>query len=332
MLSKEKIYIDSCLAAFESRAHQERRHSFDFSVADINIRISILGDELVPELTEALNWGFAESKQQPDIEFYAVSGFPFPAPPWSAEEYQKGDLPATLSDGAVLAKFDFDSDTLNIFDRDRRIGIFWCKDIATLPVWEFGAPLRNLLTWALVDQSIYLVHAAGLSYGSQGYLVSGPSGAGKSTTTLACLADGFKAVGDDYCALSFRDGIKLYALYGFAKVVLGSIGASLIDLSQAKRERSDNKVHVPLAGSQLREIEVSAIVLPQVAERTGKPVLISPGSAMIRLGPSTIFQNSRLSQNVLAALGELLRRVPTYILEVGPDIANVPKAIRGIKP
>lgn len=332
MLSKEKLYIDRCLEAFESRAGQEQKHKFNFSIADLNIKISILGQPLVSEVMDALIWGCTESDLQADIEFYVVQGFPFPSPPWSIDEYQQHDLPAHLSDGAVLAKFDFENNSLSIFDRDRKIGIYWCQEVSSLSVWTYGAPLRNLFTWALLDQQIYLIHAAGVSTEGNGYLISGYSGAGKSTTTMACMADGFTTVGDDYCALSLKDGIKAYSLYGFAKVVLGSIGASLIDLSITKRERSDNKVHVPLGKNQVREIKIDAVVLPKVSAKTGSPVLISPGAALIRFAPSTIFQNALLSQHMLKAMGGLLSKVPTYLLEVGPDISNVSNAIRSIKP
>jgi hypothetical protein len=56
-------------------------------------------------------------------------------------------------------------------------------------------------------------------------------------------------------------------------------------------------------------------------------VPISPVEALKALAPSTLFQLIGASQKDLRAMAELVRKVPCYRLELGTDLAAIPRAI-----
>jgi hypothetical protein len=74
----------------------------------------------------------------------------------------------------------------------------------------------------------------------------------------------------------------------------------------------------------LRESPVRAIVLPRITGRT-RPRLrrASGGDGLLAGAPSTMFQLPGRAPDALGRLAELARRVPTFVLEVGAELAGV---------
>jgi hypothetical protein len=54
---------------------------------------------------------------------------------------------------------------------------------------------------------------------------------------------------------------------------------------------------------------------------------LSPAAALAALAPTTLLQHHPPQPNALAAMAELVRSVPTLSLELGSDLASVPRAI-----
>jgi hypothetical protein len=48
------------------------------------------------------------------------------------------------------------------------------------------------------------------------------------------------------------------------------------------------------------------------------------GAALAALAPSTIFQLHPPAGKALAYMGELVRKVPTFVLELGSDVETIP--------
>ena len=315
-------------ATAEVRGRSSEEH--DLVIADVRIRIMVAGSSLTTWLGGALNCRLEPSSGAADAQLFVATGYPFPPPPWAADDYINGHRIRHLVGGERLATFDVERRILNMYDHATTTGMFWCHDVADLPDWEFGAPLRSLLTWVLRHRNIHLVHAAAVGEPLVGgVLLAGRGGSGKSTTTLACVAAGMATAGDDYCAVSGGHP-NAYAIYGLAKVAPSSIAGSLVDLRTAHTPRADGKVHTSLGKSLCSELPLRAIVLPTVADRTGEPTCVSPRQALYRIAPNTMLQSELGGRELFAALAALVNSLPAYSLEVGPDLDRVVQTLRSL--
>ena len=77
-------------------------------------------------------------------------------------------------------------------------------------------------------------------------------------------------------------------------------------------------------GFPLRAILVSRVV-PGLGE--ARIANAPPLAGLAALAPSTVFQMHTRGQDSLARMRQLAELVPTYYLELGSDIASIPRAI-----
>ncbi len=270
-----------------------------------------------------------ETSQTPLATFYALSGWPFVPSPWKEDEFD-GVWIKNRSSGRFRATFDIEHRLLSLFDRQLHRGVFWCDAPERLPEWEQSAPMRSLVTWALQDEGISLVHAACVGEDGRGVLLCGRGGSGKSTTALACVRAGMQTAGDDYCAVALGAPPTVHGLFSLAKVFPNSIGAALVDLGSASAPRSDGKVHVSFGASMEPSFRATAIILPTV---TGGPVALrplAPRAAHHRIAPNTMVQTAHGGQQLFTAIASLARAVPTFELDLGHDLDDVVRAIRSV--
>ena len=87
------------------------------------------------------------------------------------------------------------------------------------------------------------------------------------------------------------------------------------------------KHRIDLRSRITRSQEVRAIVLPELAEQTGTPEPLAPAEALRRLTGGSMTVMTGAMQRSLAALRELLERLPAYTLAVGPDLERIPEVI-----
>jgi hypothetical protein len=75
-----------------------------------------------------------------------------------------------------------------------------------------------------------------------------------------------------------------------------------------------------------------AVVIPRVTPGLVEARLLeaSRAAGMTALAPSTVFQMHTKGQDSLVRVRRLVERVPSYVLELGSDIASIPRAIRGL--
>jgi hypothetical protein len=266
----------------------------------------------------------------PDIEIFAVEGRGLINLPWDVGEAADNvGIESGWTEG-VRATYSSDYSTLSMFDRANKRGLFWVKSAKDVPEWEFGAPLRNILTWAFVDQGLHVVHAAGVGVSDTGVMISGPGGAGKSTTTAICIQAGFQTTGDDYCIISASETPRIFSLYGLMKLVPGALGTASVVNSSLTEPRSDGKVHFDIASSMTRSLAITTILFPTVGARTSDPIALSPKEALLRLIPSTWAQTALPQTELLHSLSKLAQSIRSFHLEVGPDIDRIPEILRGL--
>jgi hypothetical protein len=226
---------------------------------------------------------------------------------------------------------------ITLFDRVRRLGLYWVPDLAALPEWVTGAPLRLLFHWWMTLHGGQLVHGAAVGTTGGGVLISARGGSGKSTSALACLAAGMQYAGDDYVLLELRPSPRVSSVYATAKVaptqlaqfpwlteMVANPGALDREKALIFLNRGDA---TPLSdGFPLR-----AVLVPRVTGRPETTVrTLSPASALAAIAPSTILFHPRGGDHELQRLGQLVRTVPTYLLECGTDLAQIPRVISSL--
>lgn len=273
--SEQLEFFDQALAASEQAFAQTGLVQHDLVVAGKRIRLKFAGDAMALQSLRALLPMCEPVMGQPDAQFLvwdsASSQTAMPAPPLSNLCFtQRGDL-WTFRSLRVRSAFHYWDYSLNLFDSERRIGIFWVQDAAKLPSWTKAAPFRTLFHWFFASQGLQLIHGAAVGSGDDGILICGPGGAGKSTSALMALAAGMNFVGDDYVVLS-EDGppeapLRAHALYATAKVHFADAHLFLakgytIDENEAQVP-DDKAVIYPSADGLSRTLQIRAIVTPR---------------------------------------------------------------------
>jgi hypothetical protein len=275
----------------------------------------------VVDLTVNLWDGERRDRSQPSI----MMSEPSSRSDQPSEYFQSDQVRAVFHPGPHL---------FSALDYQRRQGIYWIRDMDLLPLAEGGAPLRTLFQWWFTPQGKQLVHGAAVGTSSGGVLLVGRIGSGKSTIALACLNAGFSYVGDDYCLVAHTPQPMLYSLYSSAKI-------HFTDLERFPRLRpiqstlpyaNADKAVCFLAESFVEqivpELPLKAMLLPTIRS-SGRTRLheISPAAALLTVGPSTALQLTGDRNLCLPHLREVVRQVPCYRLEVGPEIAEAPALI-----
>jgi hypothetical protein len=237
-----------------------------------------------------------------------------------------------FSDAAVRTLLD-PACSLAMWDQAAGNGVFWTPAVERVPWYERAAPLRAVLHWSLAGPTRHLVHGGAVGDEHAGVLVAGAGGSGKTSTALACLEAGMGYAGDDYILVDLEPQPTAIGLYGTAKIDedglarlpgLASARSSLDaeDRAKAVLDLGRHRPHL-----LRRAIPVAAIVLPRV--RPGRTRLrpAGPAEALRALAPSTILQHSHESAGGLAVMAELVRRLPSFTLDLGDDLTAVPQAI-----
>jgi hypothetical protein len=328
--TRAALFIEESVQRFQSELQTQSR-VLDITVATHSIRIHVSTESLWNLIHPALaSQASPAPVSDPDIEIFTVEGVGVIDFPWTIGDSVDGLGSEAAGSGEVLATYSSDYATFSMFDRYSKRGLFWVRSTRELPEWEFGAPLRNILTWAFVDQGLHVVHAAGIGVSGSGVMISGPGGAGKSTTTAICIQAGFQTTGDDYCIISASETPRIFSLYGLMKLVPGALGTASVVNSSLIEPRSDGKVHFDIASSMTRSLAITAILFPTVGARTLEPIALSPKEALLRLIPSTWAQTALPQTELLHSLSKLAQSIRSFQLEVGPDIERIPEILRGL--
>lgn len=224
---------------------------------------------------------------------------------------------------------------------DRKAGriLCWTASARRLSLYERGKPLRVLLSVWLHDRGIQLVHAALVSSRGRGVILPGRGGAGKSTSALACLLAGFEYLGDDYIGLepnadgSFA-GHSLYDstwldpehLLRFPSLVPHAITGVI----SWERKRL---VHLSslFRGRLARCAPIRLLALPRVAGAATRTRRASRAEALLAVAPTSVFElTPRVGAPGVQRLAALVSRLPTYWLELGEDLDEIPHRVEAL--
>jgi hypothetical protein len=226
--------------------------------------------------------------------------------------------------------------SLQIFDIERSVGIYWVEAADWVPPWERAAPYRCLAAWGLEAHGVALAHAAALSVGDQAVLVTGPSGRGKSTIALGWANAGKGYLADDFVAVSDQTQ-TVYGLYRSAKVFPDDLRTRFSALSRTRWGDEGGKAILLLDESVCR-LPSNAHLRAVVAldkRRSNAPRLARCAAkiALLALAPSSLLQVPGVKQGAFSRLASLLRSVPTYELTLSQEReANIAALRRLLEP
>ncbi len=227
-------------------------------------------------------------------------------------------------------------ETLTAFDSRTGIAWYWVGNALEQPSWDQGSPMRHLLFWWLVSRGLLPVHGAAVGKPSGGVLLIGKSGSGKSTTALANLGSELMYAGDDYVAVALEPTPWIHSLYCTGKLEPAGIRGllpHLLPLVSNPGELHSEKGVIYLqehfseqttAGFPLR-----AILVPRVsgARQEHRIVETPRGAAFAALAPNTMLELRTAGAEEFGSMSRLVKSVPCYSLELGSDVASIPRTI-----
>ena len=297
-----------------------------FVIGGQRLVLRTAGPAMLPVLSPALAHLVAAPGKPAGLEVFAwdsaSTGVELPAPGSSGDEDRHVWQP-----GAGI---------LTVLDDSRRRAVVWVASAEDVPSNEVAAPLRAFLHLAFFELGAQFVHAAAVGRADGGLLVVGRSGAGKSTTALACLGSPLGVAGDDYVLATDGPEPRVHSLYSSAK----------LEPHQLKRfpHLSDGVVNAgalaekPMillcprwAGSVSAGFPLRGAVAPRVVGRGPTRARRVGGAALLAaLAPSTIFQLPGTGRHTLARIGSLLRHLPSWELELGENVSEIPLALERV--
>jgi hypothetical protein len=180
----------------------------------------------------------------------------------------------------------------------------------------------------------HLLHAGAVANSDGGVLLGGSGGSGKSTSTLACIEAGFKFVSDNYVLMTGGARPVAHSIFCTAKVrpegirfhprIRGMVRE--VDPEGEEKYVLDLNRHMPQRLALNAPID--AVLLPRLSD-SGRVAVrpTSPTQGLLALAPSTIYQLPSSRGVLLEPMSELVRRVPTYVLELGGPPDQVPPAL-----
>lgn len=227
-------------------------------------------------------------------------------------------------------------ESLSIMDSEAGVAWHWVSDAFDQPYWDQASPIRQILFWWLSSRRYLQVHGAAVGTADGGVLLVGKGGSGKSTVALSSLGSDLLYAGDDYVAVTLEPSPRVQSLYSSGKLEpehVNSLLPHLVPLlANAERLESEKAViyvqkHFP---SQVTPgFPLRAVLVPMVraTERESRVVETSRANAFAALAPSTIFQLHTAGPDALSVMARLIEQVPCYGLELGTDVAGIPRAI-----
>jgi hypothetical protein len=326
------------LFADAARAHgvTERR----IHIAGRTIALRFAGGALLPLLMPAFEHLEATSADAVDLTVHLFdsesTGVRMPPPPWPATAYgAKGEI-SGFNHGGVRALYQPGIDILHLLDVAGACAVYWAPTFRLIPYWESSFPLRTILHWWLQPTPFQPIHSGAVGTAAGGVLIAGISGSGKSTATLACLDSDLLYAGDDYVIVN-TDAPWVHSAYGTAKLEGANVARFewlrplMANPGQLETEKAMFFVarHFPekiTSGFPLR-----AIVLPRVTGQRDTAIRRATShAALLAIAPTTVMHLAGAEGATFEKITQLVRRVPSYILEAGTDLRQIPAAIRGL--
>jgi hypothetical protein len=332
-------YFDAVHSAFfDACSRNSGKIERTFRIAGRTLTYHFAGDALLPQIEPALAHLSLPLSDTAEYSLClwdsASTSTELPPMPWTAHDLVERNLIRGYNDTRFRAVFQPDSRALTLFDRERKLALYWVANAGHVPMHERAAPTRIPIHWFIEGPTTQLVHAGAVGWRTGGVVLAGRGGAGKSTTAVQCLNAGLSFVGDDYIALDTDPTPYAWSVYSSAKLNEDSVRqlpTAALSVSNPNRDVSEKALlflrdryeHALVSG-----VPVRAIVLPKVTDhpRT-RLVPVSRAVSMVTLAPGSILYLPDAGAQAFHAIAGLVKQVPSYMLEIGRSFEEIPDLI-----
>ncbi|MES2176675.1 MAG: hypothetical protein V4550_02325 [Gemmatimonadota bacterium] len=334
-------YFDAVDDAY-LRAAAVHGGTFDhnYSVAGRTVTVRFAGAALVGELTRAISHLTADAAADPDLTICVwdseSSGIALPDTPWPVQAFQDRREMWGVNGERVRVVYEFaEEPRLHVYDRERKTAILWAQSAKGICFYERAAPFFRPFHWALGERGLQLAHAAAVGSSAGGVLLGGKGGSGKSTTTLACLAAGLGAAGDDYVMLEDGTTPMAHSLYNKAKLfanhmrdAMPALLASVVNREEMEAEKAVVQIDDVYPGQLVVSMPIRAVLVPHITgEQKSELVESSSALGITAIAPSTVFQLRWAGREDFERIASVVRRVPNYQLRLGRNLEHAAETI-----
>jgi len=343
---------DRCQAAFfEAAEHaflsaQDTAGGSDertFTIAGYHVRLRFAGRPLIPSMTTALAHLVSEPSESPDLTVCiwdsASTRTPMMPPPWPTADHSIPGLNQLFRTERFQMLFQPANCTLSMLDRSRDLALWWIPDASQLTYYETISPLRALLHWWMSRHGRQLVHAGAVGTADGGVLLPAKGGSGKSTTALACLEAGLSYLGDNSILLG-TDGLPVhaYSLYSSAALHSTHLEETLPHLlpliwnpQQLGQQKAFAFLHERYPTQMTASLPIRAVLVPRFTGRRDTELAqSSPAASLKALVPSTVFSLPGAGRETFETLVRVVAPLPHYVLNLGTDLSQVPRAVSNL--
>ncbi len=333
-------YLDHLFNAFD-RAVERTAKPLDLrhQVAGRTFRIRAAGRALAASIPPALVH-LPGSEAAPDLDVVAwdetETGVPLPPRPWVAPSNPTGGRLSVrgATEGFRLAGVT-QAEGVHLYDPESRRGAWILPDARELPNHQYAAPLLTIFKWWAPQIGLRLLHAGCVGTADGVALLVGRGGSGKSTTSLLSALEGLDYLSDDYCLASLGEVPTAYSLYSTGKLHRDHLSrfpelvSRSVDPKPSPQEKPVIFLHSHFPEQVALARRILAVLAPTV---TGKPQTsverISPVDSLRALAPSTLLHLTPDDASGFSELGSLVRRVPSFRLNLGTRTEEIAPVIR----
>jgi len=331
-------YLERVCGLFDRLAGEVQIIERSYVIAGQSFRLRFAGTTLLPFFAPALEHLQTNPTRSPALTINIwdgdTTGMNLPDPPWAkGDQISRGEIQG-LNNERIRTSIFAEPGICSMLDLDIGIGIFHARSPLNIPLNFQGSPLLTILHWWLHQQGFLFLHAGAVGTSAGGVLLAGKGGSGKSTTALSCLDSNLYYVSDDYSIVATGPDVEVHSIYNSAKLEAHQIKnfPHLLPLvtndDMPLSEKRMVYLHRHLPERILHRMPLRAIFLPKISGR--KETSLRPASqaqTLQALAPSTLFQLAGAGVVEFKKMGEFVRRLPSYWLELGEDLKQIPHAI-----
>jgi len=305
-----------------------------YQVATKKVSIYFYGQDVFDILSQAFGHHKIIPNDDYDIIIHAWDSRynnKYMIPPWDEPGFNKD---YKIEDENFLGVYLGGEESLNFYDKEKRIGYFYTNDVRQLPDWIYGAPFRTILHWFFNESDIHLIHGAVIGQHNKSILLTARSGSGKSTTALSCILSGMDYLSDDYIAIQQNSSVEAHSLYQSAKITRDGVNRfpEFNQIIRNKNFQENEKAVLFLSdifpSQVVSHSSIVAIFIPRIVPDKTRLSKANKIEAMLAIAPTTMLQLPLAETNKLKIFKSILNNIPCYFLDVGPDIRNTPNIIK----
>ena len=231
--------------------------------------------------------------------------------------------------------FNYGEFSLNLFDREKKLGIFWVESPKNLPYWSTAAPLRTLLHWCMEMSDRHLLHAAAIGTENGAVLLAGAGGSGKSTTALAGLSEEMDFAGDDYVVAQLHPEPCVYPIYSSAKVNSDNQDSfplfnHLIVHDGNGPEKTIYQLYPDKKSQIPNSMKLKGVLAPVISNKKKTEIYAPRSNKEIQLATSftTVSQLPYAGDTTYVFIESLIEKLPSFCIELGVDRKEIISTIK----